>query len=118
MLYLWAKRLAQLVSGLSETRSEILGFGEIVHIGNIYRGAVTDEHFASNELKRMNKLIGHPALAPHKDIIKTLKRLQTLRAFLDRNKKDNKRLLPVLREESLRVIKTSQLTKLHMLDEF
>lgn len=118
MLYLWAKRLAQLAAGLSKFRSELTGWGEIGRHANIYRGAISDEGFVPGELKRISRLMAHPDLAAHKDVVKTLKRVAALRGFLDRGKKDNRRLLPMLQEDSLRVIKTSQLTKLHMLDQF
>lgn len=83
-LYLWAKKLTHFVKSLSEIRSELTGFGRVDRIGDCYRGELTSDTFLAAETRKVNKCLSDPLIKGHKDIVKTLSKVVTMRGFKDR----------------------------------
>lgn len=57
VLFLWAKKLADMVGQLTSTNPPLNGFGKITKFGDVFRGEINDSDYKTSETSRIKNLI-------------------------------------------------------------
>lgn len=116
VLFIWAKKLADMVADLSKTSPPLNGFENIDKFGDVFRGEIPDDSFRRSEIGKIKDLV-KVWLDRDEEVVHQLERTMKKRGFEERLKVKNKRLLPKIDEGNLRAVKSSRLSKLVLNDE-
>ena len=116
MLFIWAKKLSDMVTDLSHVEPPLNGYENIDKFGDVYRGEIPDDSFRMSEIGKVKDMIKE-WLEKDREIVQHLERVLSKRGFEERCKLKNKRLLPQIDDGNLRAVRSSRLSKLVLNDE-